>query len=180
MARVLLGNIKGPKGEGVPGPKGDPGPLPVKGVDYFTQEDIDSIVAGIVAANVGVESTEHPGCYYRMVNGETEWISPPMAIGVEYRTTERYLGKPIYAKLIDCGGCPGTGSKTITHNEAGVIDRIVSAQGQVDLYRTFPCSVIGGAMKLDFETNQSIIILYSSADFIKDSPCFVLLKYTKM
>ena len=25
-----------------------------------------------------------------------EWVNPPMKLGVEYRTTERYLGKPVY------------------------------------------------------------------------------------
>ena len=32
-----------------------------------------------------------------------EWVNPPMQIGVEYRTTDRYLGKPVYTMLIDCG-----------------------------------------------------------------------------
>lgn len=30
-----------------------------------------------------------------------EWLTPPMDLGVEYRTTERYLGKPLYKKLIE-------------------------------------------------------------------------------
>lgn len=30
-----------------------------------------------------------------------EWVNPPMAIGVEYRTTERVDGKPVYKKNID-------------------------------------------------------------------------------
>ena len=32
-----------------------------------------------------------------------EWVNPPMNNGVEYRTTERYLGKPVYAKIVNCG-----------------------------------------------------------------------------
>lgn len=32
-----------------------------------------------------------------------EYINPDMKLGVEYRTTERYLGKPVYVKLVDCG-----------------------------------------------------------------------------
>lgn len=32
-----------------------------------------------------------------------EWVNPPMDLGVEYRTTERYLGKPVYVKVVDCG-----------------------------------------------------------------------------
>lgn len=35
--------------------------------------------------------------------GPWEWVNPPMELGVEYRTTERYLGKPVYAKAVDCG-----------------------------------------------------------------------------
>lgn len=29
-----------------------------------------------------------------------EWVNPPMNVGVEYRTTERYNGKPVYRKLL--------------------------------------------------------------------------------
>lgn len=43
------------------------------------------------------------GGLYGIVDGEIEWINPPMVLGVEYRTTERYNGKPVYTKLVDCG-----------------------------------------------------------------------------
>lgn len=32
---------------------------------------------------------------------EWEWFNPPMTPGVEYRTTERWMGKPVYTTLID-------------------------------------------------------------------------------
>ena len=32
-----------------------------------------------------------------------EWVNPPMAPGVEYRTTERWNGKTVYTVLINCG-----------------------------------------------------------------------------
>ena len=32
-----------------------------------------------------------------------EWISPPMSIGVEYRTVERYGNSPVYVQRVDCG-----------------------------------------------------------------------------
>lgn len=32
-----------------------------------------------------------------------EWVNPPMRPNVEYRTTERYLGKPVYKKLVSLG-----------------------------------------------------------------------------
>lgn len=41
--------------------------------------------------------------------GEWEWENPPMVLGVEYRTTERYNGKPVYTKLIYCGVAKNAG-----------------------------------------------------------------------
>lgn len=32
-----------------------------------------------------------------------EWVNPPMAVGIEYRTAERHAGKPVYAKLFRIG-----------------------------------------------------------------------------
>lgn len=59
---------------------------------------------GIPAAPEGAtsekESAEHPGCWYRTVGGETEWLNPPMVAGVEYRTTERHDGAPVYVKRL--------------------------------------------------------------------------------
>lgn len=47
-------------------------------------------------ANPIAESDEYSGCYYRIIDGETEWINPPMIYGVRYRTTERHNGMPVY------------------------------------------------------------------------------------
>lgn len=49
------------------------------------------------------------GAYPEVTNGISgvtaepfEWDNPPMVPGVEYRTTERWNGKPVYATLVDC------------------------------------------------------------------------------
>lgn len=47
-----------------------------------------------------------------------EWENPPMAVGVEYRTTERFLGKPVYVKVFDCGLIPHGGTH-IVHGISG-------------------------------------------------------------
>lgn len=65
------------------------------------------------------ESSEHPGCFYRKLSGgSVEWFNPPMLLGVEYRTAERYNGKPVYVKLVDCGNLPENGLKNIAHGIA--------------------------------------------------------------
>lgn len=42
-----------------------------------------------------------------------EWEHPPMKIGVEYRTSERYNGKPVFVMAVDGGVFPNSSSKTI-------------------------------------------------------------------
>ena len=64
------------------------------------------------------------GRYYvrTLYKGSTEeWIydewevnNPPMAVGVEYRTTERFMGKPVYAKLVSLGAAPNSAYKTVS------------------------------------------------------------------
>ena len=43
-----------------------------------------------------------------------EYDNPPLDLGVEYRTTERYLGKPVYVKVVDCGIAPINSTKTVS------------------------------------------------------------------
>ena len=43
-----------------------------------------------------------------------EWVTPRMELGVEYRTTERWNGKAVYTKLVDCGTMPNNTDKTVT------------------------------------------------------------------
>ena len=44
---------------------------------------------------------DYYGGYLKRTIGQPwEWVNPPMIEGAEYRTTERYDGKPVYAKRI--------------------------------------------------------------------------------
>lgn len=50
-----------------------------------------------------IESNDYPGCFYRIVDGKTEWSNPPMIKDVEYRTTKRYKGLAVYEKVDTSG-----------------------------------------------------------------------------
>lgn len=59
-------------------------------------------------------------------SGETlaavvEYQNPPMLLGVEYKTMERYLGKPVYVKAVGCGSCPASGYKDVVYGDAGIV-----------------------------------------------------------
>lgn len=77
------------------------------------------------------ESSEYPGCFYRkLTDGTIEWFNPPMQLGKEYRTTERYLGKPMYVKIVDFGLLPANSKKVAAHgidNLGYVLDYFGSA-----------------------------------------------------
>lgn len=56
--------------------------------------------------------------------GEWEWVNPPMALGVEYRTTERYDGKVVTRKLVNCGAIANAKTVQLADNSKY---RIISA-----------------------------------------------------
>ena len=50
-----------------------------------------------------VEDSTYPGCYYHMVDGEKEWLNPPMVFDQEYRLMSRSKGYILYTKIYDMG-----------------------------------------------------------------------------
>lgn len=48
-------------------------------------------------------------------DGETEWLFPPMEEGEEYRTVERWRGKAVYTKLVNCGTGVAGDTTTTAH-----------------------------------------------------------------
>ena len=69
--------------------------------------------------------------------GEVEWVNPAMAGSVEYRTTERFGGKPVYVCLRDSGSLPNAGTKTIAHTIEN-ISAVLSIHGTATDGRTIP------------------------------------------
>lgn len=61
---------------------------------------------------------------------ELEWVNPPMELGVEYRTTERWGGKPVYTKAVFIPTLPNnthinspiSGKKTVLSAEGYATD----------------------------------------------------------
>lgn len=64
------------------------------------------------------------GCYYNTVSGETEWINPPMSVGTEYRTTERFNGKVVYAKAVNLGTLPGKNGEIHVSHGASITNML--------------------------------------------------------
>ena len=76
--------------------------------------------------------------------GPWEWVNPPMELGVEYRTTERYLRKPVYILAFDCGALPASGYKILYAPAAANILDIVAYGGYTNGGTAFPCLTAEG------------------------------------
>lgn len=116
-----------------------------------------------------------------------EWVNPPMNPGVEYRTTERFLGKPVYAYIQPFGACASgeSVSKTVSNvNPQHVISAYGSANG---LALPFMVGVPGSTDDRNYSINISaapsgtanILITISCGEQRSFPSADVLAKYTK-
>ena len=101
-----------------------------------------------------------------------EWEHPPMKIGVEYRTSERYNGNPVYAKAINFGQAPNATYKDVSHGIEN-ISQLVSYTG-----------MMGGANLIEtpaldsIQINASNIRITTNSD-VSASYVYLVLRYTK-
>ena len=124
-----------------------------------------------------VESEDHAGCYYRTVDGAVEWINPPMILGVEYRTTERWNGEPVYTMAINFGALPNSGTRSVESvvNADAEDIRIDGITKSGNTSKTL-WSVIDDAQAYANHTSKGFVALKTSADR-SDYTATVILKY---
>lgn len=101
-----------------------------------------------------------------------EYVNPPMQLGVEYRTTERYDRKPVYAKAVNFGALPANSSKSVAH---GISDmarcfEVVGSYGVQNL--------VGEAAVTTIGANTENIMIATDRNLSAET-AIVLMKYTK-
>ena len=95
-----------------------------------------------------------------------EYINPEMQLGVEYRTTERYQGKPVYVKLLNFGALPNSTSKSFAHE-------ISDLKFVVDIYGS---GVAGQDVKVSVDTTN---ITITSTSNLSSVTAYPVIKCTK-
>lgn len=125
-----------------------------------------------------VEIADHPGCYYRFVGGDMEWLNTPMGVGVEYRTTERYQGKPVYVKIVNIGALPNASFKTVAHGIENM-EYLVYKDCTAGYYH-FPvnCTQSDYIGVVDIYANSETIQITTTVNWSNVNG-YVKLKYTK-
>lgn len=113
---------------------------------------------------------------------QSEDFTPPMIVGVEYKTADQYNGKPLYAKLINYGSLPGNSSSYVKIGDD--VERVFidlgksicfqTAGGDTGEYNFFPSYagifVSGSYRRINIVTNSSSFSSYSA---------YIYCRYTK-
>lgn len=102
-----------------------------------------------------------------------EWVKPIMQLGVEYRTTERYLGKSVYYKVVNFGNLPDTAGKSVAHGISNVQYMI-----DVTLQGTNGSTFTHNANELSVYANSEEVHVVTSHN-ISEYSVYATLRYTK-
>ena len=91
---------------------------------------------------------------------EWEWVNPPMVLGVEYRTTERWNGRPIYTATFDCGAMPNNALKMFNYRNAlGIVpSEIIKCTGHLSTGTVLPLYVSDGERATIYANNYEIVV----------------------
>lgn len=114
--------------------------------------------------------------------GPIEWGNPPMLIGEEYRTTERYQGKPVYTMLVDFGSFPNSTQKDVAIPEKGFsaynvcIDFTKSVVTYPNDPRTSILPFKNGITEIS--VNNACVRVTTSSD-LSSASGYICVKYTK-
>lgn len=122
--------------------------------------------------------------WYATIAGTPHWHNPAMVAGAEYLTTERWKGKPVYAKMIDLGTLPETATtKTVAHN--------IDVAGSADIFcieafakkeatvQQFPFLNNSGSIEAKVHANDTSVVITTFTANLGEYSAMALLKYTK-
>ena len=156
----------------------------------YNGSQIDSAVARALSggtidqsiAKIATESTDYPGCYYRMVDGAQEWINPPMVVGVEYRTTEKFEGQPVYCQLVYFTGIVDGGTVTVNVPKVDVVLRFFGSRSGVPLPFINEKNLSNewtNYFRVNRSTNTITIVMNAGSSVPSGSRFYCALYYTK-
>jgi hypothetical protein len=110
---------------------------------YATNNDMlhGCVAKRIITPNVNVD--------------EWEWVNPPMTLGEEYRTTERWNGKAVYTVLIGIGALPNSTSIDVSHGYGVTVP--IRCECILDDSATIPYNSWGSSVEVTM-TRSSIVM----------------------
>ena len=118
--------------------------------------------------------------YFTADNGETEWIFPPMEVDTEYRTSKRFLGKPVYRKLITLSNAEISGAQTVSvpHGISN-LDQILSVKGFTSGY-LLPYGSSAGVLNINSFTDEHLNFVNTGTSWSAERTWYFDIEYIKL
>ena len=138
--------------------------------NYAVLSNIGSADAGLCGWRMF--KLRHPSSSSPAVWMPFEWEHPPMKLGAEYRTAERYNGKPVYAKAINFGQAPNATYKDVSHGIEN-FSQLVSYTGMMG-----GANLIEAPAVENIQINASNIRITTNTD-VSANYVYLVLRYTK-
>ena len=138
--------------------------------NYAVLSNIGSADAGLCGWRMF--KLRHPSSSSPAVWMPFEWEHPPMKLGAEYRTAERYNGKPVYAKAINFGQAPNATYKDVSHGIEN-FSQLVSYTGMMGGANLIEASGVD-----NIQINASNIRITTNTD-VSANYVYLVLRYTK-
>lgn len=136
---------------------------------------------GVTPAQIGAAAASHNHDASAITKGTLDsdrLPTIPMMVDVEYATTERFMGKVVYVKLISVGNLPSNGTKTVAHGLAAT--QIIRACGQASNGMAFPIGTGGsGFYYIGLRVGLKEIDIYCDTSSYASCTATVQLWYTK-
>lgn len=111
--------------------------------------------------------------------GPWEYLNPLLSVGVEYRTVERYNGKPVYVKAINFGALPNNANKSVEHGveDMGICFELFGNYSP-NSAPSIGVNLIGDSRVTEIYRAGNVIYIGSHVAF-QTSSAIVVMKYTK-
>lgn len=112
--------------------------------------------------------------------GDWQYINPPLNVGVEYRTIERWKGKTVYVCLVAYGSLPNATFKFVAHQLSAT--NIIRAHGTTTSGTYIPFSYnslsADAGEQIELLVNKTNIVITTHADY-STATAHVTIWYTK-
>ena len=115
-------------------------------------------------------------------------VIPDLRVGVETKWPMRYMGKQVYARLVDCGGLPASATtKVVAHNAPDVdwaqiswdYSYVMDSNSSFPQYFSLFYMQPSGSNRFRFTVSNSDILISTNAGFSSWNTAIVCMLYTK-
>ena len=107
---------------------------------------------------------------------EWAWSNPPMEVDEEYQTTERYMGYPVYTKLIFFGTLPNGAAKQYAHGIA--LSQVLRCSAHIVGGDSLPAALSANNYRATAYCNQQYIVI-DTAGNMSGQTAYAQIWYTK-